>query len=69
MRDFNLTPKELDGVFSKARIEGGGLDLHKLVEKLKEIKGRRPLKNKTVVDQNIVSADFGQNGNDRYEYT
>ncbi|MBU1161613.1 MAG: flagellar hook-length control protein FliK [Proteobacteria bacterium] len=53
LRDFNLTPKELDGVFSKARIEGGGLDLHKLVEKLKGIKGRRSLANKTVIDQKL----------------
>ncbi|MBU0769768.1 MAG: hypothetical protein KJ687_11835, partial [Proteobacteria bacterium] len=53
LRDFNLTPKEVDSVFSKARIEGGGLDLHKLVEKLKEINGRRPLENKTVVDQKL----------------
>jgi flagellar hook-length control protein FliK len=53
LRDFNLTPKELDSVFSKARIEGGGLSLHKLVEKLKEINGRRPLENKAVVDQKL----------------
>jgi len=53
LRDFNLTPKELDNVFSKARIAGGGLDIDKLVEKLKEIKGRKPLENKTVVDQKL----------------
>ena len=53
LRDFNLTPKELDSVFSRARIEDGGLDLHKLLEELKEINGRRPLKNKAVVDQNL----------------
>jgi len=53
LRDFNLTPKELDSVFSKARGEGGGLDLHKLAAELKEIKGRRSLENKTVVDQNL----------------
>ena len=53
LRDFNLTPKELDGVFSNARTEGGGLDLHKFVDKLKEIKGRKPLANKTVVDQKL----------------
>ena len=53
LRDFNLTPKELDRVFSEARIEGGGMDLHKLVEKLKEIKDRRSLANKTVVDQKL----------------
>ena len=53
LRDFNLTPKELDSVFGKARIEGGGLDLHKLVETLKEVKGRRPLTNKTVVDHKL----------------
>ena len=53
LRDFNLTPKKLDNVFSAARLEGGGLDLDKLVEKLKEIKGRRALANKTVVDQKL----------------
>ena len=53
LRDFNLTPKELDKVFSKARIEGGGLDIDRLVEKLKEIKGRKPSENKTVVDQKL----------------
>lgn len=50
LRDFKLTPKELDSVFSKARIEGGGLDLHKLVETLKGVKDRRLLTNKTVID-------------------
>lgn len=53
LRDFNLTPKDVDSVFSKARIEGGGLDLKKLTEKLKEINGRRPLEYKTVVDQKL----------------
>jgi len=53
LRDFDLTPKELDKVFSKARIDGGGLDITKLVEKLKEIRGRRPLENKTIVDQKL----------------
>ena len=53
LRDFNLTPKELDGVFSKARIEDGGLDIHKLADKLKEIKSRKPLADKTVVDQKL----------------
>lgn len=53
LRDFNLTPKELDKVFSKARIDGGGLDIDKLVEKLKEIKGRRPLENKTDANQKL----------------
>ena len=53
LRDFNLTPKELDNVFSKARIDGGGLDINKLVEKLKEIKGRKPLENNTAVDQKL----------------
>jgi len=51
LRDFNLTPMELDKVFSKARVDGGGLDIAKLAEKLKEIKGRTPLENKTIVDQ------------------
>jgi len=53
LRDFNLTPKELDKVFSKARTDGGGLDIDKLVEKLKEIKGRRSLENKIFVDQKL----------------
>ena len=53
LRDFNLTPKELDRIFSKARIEGGGLDLNRLAARLKEINGQRPLANKTVVDQKL----------------
>ncbi len=53
LRDFNLTPKELDRAFSKARIEGGALDLHKLVGNLKEINSRRPLASTTVVDQKL----------------
>ncbi|MBW2491713.1 MAG: flagellar hook-length control protein FliK [Deltaproteobacteria bacterium] len=53
LRDFNLTSKELDSTFSKARIEGGGLDLHKLIAHLKEIKSRSPLASKTVVDQKL----------------
>ncbi len=53
LRDFNLSAKELDSVFSKARIEDGGLDLHKLAEELKEINGRRSLKDKVVVDQSL----------------
>jgi len=53
LRDFNLTPKELDKVFNKARTDGGGLDIDKLVDKLKEIKGRRSLENKNFVDQKL----------------
>ncbi|HSQ86115.1 MAG TPA: flagellar hook-length control protein FliK, partial [Desulfobacterales bacterium] len=53
LRDFNLPAKELDSVLSKARTEDGGLDLHKLTEGLKGINGRRPLKDKVVVDQNL----------------
>ncbi len=54
LRDFNLTPKELDRIFSKARGEGGGVDLHKLVAKLKEIEHQKPLVNQTIVDQNLI---------------
>jgi flagellar hook-length control protein FliK len=53
LRDFNLSAKELDSVLSKARTENGGLDLHKLTEALKEINGRRSLKDKVVVDQDL----------------
>jgi flagellar hook-length control protein FliK len=53
LRDFNLDPKELDSVFSKARAEGGGLDLQKLVAELKKIKRQRPLESKTAVNQNL----------------
>jgi flagellar hook-length control protein FliK len=40
LRNFGLSPKELDYAFSSARLEGGKLDLKKLVIELKEISNR-----------------------------
>lgn len=57
LREFDLTPKELDSVFSKARIKGGGLDFHKFLEKLKEIRNQRPLADKSTVNQTSLE-DF-----------
>jgi flagellar hook-length control protein FliK len=53
LRDFNLSPKELDRIFSAARIEGGELDIHKLLGKLKEINSQKSLEKKAVVDQKL----------------
>lgn len=40
LRNFGLTPKELDNVISAAKVEGGGLDLKRFAIKLKEISNR-----------------------------
>ncbi|MCK4828982.1 flagellar hook-length control protein FliK [bacterium] len=40
LRNFGLTPKELDNVFSAATVEGGGLDLKRFAIKLKQIRNR-----------------------------
>jgi len=53
LRDFQFTPKEVDNVISLARIQGGGLDLNKFVNKLKEIGSRKPLADNNGVDQNL----------------
>ena len=37
LRNFGLTPKELDNVFSAAKDESGGLDLKRFAIKIKEI--------------------------------
>ena len=52
LRDFGLTPKELEHVLNAARIEGGGLDLNKFIIKLREITNKDiPLQNKLKLDQ------------------
>ncbi|MEJ2657229.1 MAG: flagellar hook-length control protein FliK [Desulfobacterales bacterium] len=53
LRDFQFTPKDLDSVFTAARVEGGGVDLKKLLAKLKEISTQKPLVDKGIDDQNI----------------
>jgi len=58
LRDFGLSPKELDHAFSYARLEGGKLDLKRLVIKLKEISKQvnpgDPEKNQLTIDRNVV---------------
>jgi hypothetical protein len=58
LRDFGLSPKELDHAFSYARLERGKLDLKKFIIKLKEIsnqiKQRDPERNKVTIDRNVV---------------
>ena len=53
LRDFQFTPKEMDNVFSGARLEGGGLDLKQFVTQLKEISTQNPVADKKVIDQNL----------------
>ena len=58
LRDFGLSPKELDHAFSYARLESGKLDLKRFVIKLKEISKqispRDPEKNQLTIDRNVV---------------
>ena len=58
LRDFGLSPKELDHVFSYAKLEGGKLDLKRLVIKLKEISNqinpRDPERNQVTIDRDVV---------------
>jgi hypothetical protein len=57
LRDFGLSPKELDHAFNSARLEGGKLDLKKFVIELKEISNqivqRDPEKNHVTIDRNM----------------
>ncbi len=58
LRDFGLSPKELDHAFSFARLECGRLDLKKFIIKLKEIsnqiKQRDPERNQVTIDRDVV---------------
>jgi flagellar hook-length control protein FliK len=51
LRDFQLAPNEMESVISAARAEGGGLNLAKLVTKLKEISSQKPVADNNSVDQ------------------
>lgn len=53
LRDFQLAPNEMDSVISAAKAEGGGLNLAKLVTKLKEISNQKPVADDNSVDQII----------------
>lgn len=53
LRDFQLAPNEMDNVINVAKAEGGGLNLAKLVKKLKEISNQKPVADKNSVDQII----------------
>ena len=53
LRDFQLAPNEMESVISAAKAEGGGLNLSKLVAKLKEISSQKPVADNNSVDQII----------------
>lgn len=54
LRNFGLTPKELDNVFSAAKVEGGGLDPKRFAIKLKQITIRLSDKIQTIKDHDTV---------------
>ena len=54
LRNFGLTPKELDNVFSAAKVEGGGLDPKIFAIKLKQITIRLSDKIQTIKDHDTV---------------
>jgi flagellar hook-length control protein FliK len=53
LKDFNFRQKELDSIFSNSKVKNEGLDLNKLVAKLKEFKGQRPIEKKASADQKL----------------
>lgn len=57
LRDFGLSPKELDHAFSSARLEGGKLDLKKFVIELKKISNqitqKDPEKDHVTIDRDM----------------
>lgn len=52
LRDFGLTPKEIEHALSAARVEGGGLDLDEFVMKIKEISNQIREGAQAAIDQN-----------------
>ena len=54
LRNFGLTPKELDNVFSAAKVEGGGVDPKRFAIKLKEISNRLSDKIQKIKDHDKV---------------
>jgi len=54
LRNFGLTPKELDNVFSAVKVEGGGVDLKRFAIKLKQISNRLSDKIQKIKDHDKV---------------
>ena len=54
LRNFGLTPKELDNVLSAAKVEGGGVDPKIFAIKLKQITSRLSDKIQTIKDHDTV---------------
>ncbi len=54
LRDFGLTPRQIENALSAARVEGGGLDLDRFVIKIKEISNRIRGGTQAVIDRNSV---------------
>jgi hypothetical protein len=55
LRNFGLTPKELDTIFGAAKVDGGGVDLKRLTIKLKQISNRLSDKIQTIKDHDTVN--------------
>ena len=54
LRDFGLTPRQIENALSAARVEGGGLDLDRFVIKIKEISNRIRGGTQAVIDRDSV---------------
>jgi hypothetical protein len=54
LRDFGLTPRQIENALSAARVVGGGLDLDRFVIKIKEISNRIRGGTQAVIDRNSV---------------
>ena len=54
LRNFGLPPKELDTVFSAAKVDGGGADPKMVAIKLKQISNRLSDKIQTIEDQDTI---------------
>lgn len=54
LRNFGLPPRELDTVFSAAKVDGGGIDLKIVAIKLKQVSSRLSGRIQTIEDQDTV---------------
>ena len=54
LRDFGLTPRQIENALSAARVGGGGLDLDRFVIKIKEISNRIRGGTQAVIDRDSV---------------
>ncbi len=55
LRDFGLTPNEIEHAFSAARVEGRGLDLDRFIIKIKQISNQINAGTQVAIDQRSVN--------------